>query len=254
MFKRRTVSLVLFAALLAGGAAYIANQWAVNRNSISIAAAEESPVIVAILDIPYGSKVEEKHIRLISMPTELVPAGVYTDPEEIIGMVANDDALKGDVLRSARFAEHLEGTTLASLIEKNKRAITVRVDDVVGVGGFLLPGNRVDILATKRENQKYSTETVVKDLKVLAVDQTASTNENDPVIVRAVTLEVDPAQAETIVKARNEGTIQLSLRNPNEEDVIVVEAPKPAPKPIVRSYNSNRITVIRGTDVTVVNR
>ena len=95
---------------------------------------------------------------------------------------------------------------------------------------------------------------MVKDLKVLAVDQTASTNENDPVIVRAVTLEVDPAQAETIVKARNEGTIQLSLRNPNEEDVIVVEAPKPAPKPIVRSYNSNRITVIRGTDVTVVNR
>lgn len=252
MLKQRTTSLILAAAVLAGGAAYMANKWAVNRSIGDQVAVDETSVVVATLDIPYGQKVDEQHIKLVKMPSAIVPEGAYSTTDEIIGQVANDDALKGDILRSMRFSDHLEGTTLASLIGENKRAITVRVDDVVGVGGFLLPGNRVDVLATKREKKKYTTDTVVKNLKVLAVDQTASTNDNDPVIVRAVTLEVDPKQAETIVKARNEGTIQLALRNPHEEAVAIV---KPAKKKVVRSgYTSNKIVVIRGTDVSVVNR
>ena len=114
------------------------------------------------------------------------------------------------------------------------RAVTVRVDDVIGVAGFLLPGNRVDVLAARREAISRATaETIVRDVKVLAVDQTAATEKNEPVIVRAVTLEVNPEQAEVLVKAKEEGSIQLTLRNPLDDEVFV-EEPAPAPAPVVR--------------------
>jgi pilus assembly protein CpaB len=162
-------------------------------------------------------------------------------------------------------AEHLGGSTLASLIDKDKRAISVRVDDVVGVGGFLLPGNRVDVLATKKvgNNSNAVSETILEDLRVLAVDQTASTDKTQPVVVRAVTLEMTGEEAEILVKAQTEGKLQLALRNPLdnqkkplppvEEAVAMVEAPapKPVPKPVVRRSGGggSGVTIIRGIDV-----
>ena len=117
------------------------------------------------------------------------------------------------------------------------RAVTVRVDDVVGVAGFLLPGNRVDVVASRLDQRTRlaTTETILTNLKVLAVDQTASTDKNEPVIVRAVTLEMTPDQSEAIVKAKEEGTIQLTLRNPNDSSVPVAKAAEPAPAPVVVS-------------------
>lgn len=154
-----------------------------------------------------------------------------------------------------RFAEHAAGSTLAAIVGKNMRAVTVRVNDVVGVAGFLLPGNRVDVLASRKEKRRAHTETILQDIKVLAVDQTTSTDKNDPVIVRAVTLEMTPKQAEKLVKGREEGTIQLALRNPLDDSVVVEEQEEPpAPKPQVikrarRAPTTTTITVIRGTEV-----
>ncbi len=137
------------------------------------------------------------------------------------------------------------------------RALTVRVDDVIGVAGFLLPGNRVDILATKVDRNKgATTRTILENIKVLAIDQQHQTNEDDPVIVRAVTLEVSPDQSETLVKAKEEGSIQLTLRNPGE-----VKVAKPEPKPVVkkapvvakkrvrRPPSSMTVELIKGTKV-----
>jgi pilus assembly protein CpaB len=130
------------------------------------------------------------------------------------------------------------------------RALSVRVDDVVGVAGFLLPGNYVDVVSSRRVQERALAETIVQKVKVLAVDQTTSTDKNDPIIVRAVTLEVAPAQAEKIAKAAQEGKIQLTLRNPTDEqineeaappvEVKVAAAPRPAPV----------VTIVRGTDVS----
>lgn len=103
------------------------------------------------------------------------------------------------------------------MIATDKRAISVRVDDVVGVGGFLLPGNRVDVLATKRTDGSGNnavSKTILENLRVLAVDQTAGTDKTQPVVVRAVTLEMTTAEAETLVTAQTEGKLQLTLRNP----------------------------------------
>jgi pilus assembly protein CpaB len=165
---------------------------------------------------------------------------------------------RGEILISDRFVAHEAGSTLAALVSANMRALTVRVNDVIGVAGFLLPGNRVDVLSSRKTNDRRAvTETILRNIKVLAVDQSASTDQNEPVIVRAVTLEMTPEQTEILVRARTEGEIQLTLRNPLQEEELVAEAepepvkaevvvPKRAPEPRSRSTT---VTVIRGTKV-----
>jgi pilus assembly protein CpaB len=155
------------------------------------------------------------------------------------------------------------------VVGEGMRAVSIRVNDVVGVAGFLLPGNRVDVVAAYKEHQTTRSETVVQNVKVLAVDQTASTDKNEPVVVRAVTLEVTPEDAEKLVLAEQRGTIQLALRNPSDSELVAMRAPAaqptpvappgpptPAPKakakPRVKTGpppESTDVTVIRGTNV-----
>jgi pilus assembly protein CpaB len=245
MFKGRTFLLIIISGLLAVTAAWVANNWLERQNKPSQAeVVETNKVMTAALKITYGQKVEPQHLKQVSVPAEFVPEGVATTPEDLIGKIAQTDIIEGEILMNARFTEHLEGSTLASLIEPKMRAITVRVNDVIGVAGFILPGNRIDILHSRIQNKRSYTRTLLEDLKILAVDQKATTNEKDPVIVRAVTLEVTPEQAETIVKARGEGPIQLSLRNPQDRQEIAKAKPK---KRAVRTSTS--VTIIRGTKV-----
>jgi pilus assembly protein CpaB len=124
---------------------------------------------------------------------------------------------------------------------------------VIGVAGFLLPGNRVDILFTKRQGSQSVTRTILQDIKVLAVDQTASTDKDRPVVVRAVTIELSPAEAELLVKATSEGNLQLTLRNPLDSELIAKKE-EPAKKMQVRKVwrgpGKEKITLIRGTDIS----
>jgi len=260
----RTLTLIGLSLLLGLGAAWLANSWLSSRLDVKPDDNLQN-VVVASLAIPFGQMVEARHVTLVRLPKGTVPEDSFDAIEKVVGKIATFDMLRGDILRGARLAEHLGGSTLASLIEKDKRAITVRVDDVVGVGGFLLPGNRVDVLATKRGNgggNEAKAETILEDLRVLAVDQTASTDKTQPVVVRAVTLEMTPAEAETLVKAKTEGSLQLALRNPLDnqkkpESPTVVAAPPvplraPAPRPAVRrsaggTSNWGAVTIIRGT-------
>lgn len=257
MMRRRGVLLVSLSLVMGLLAAWGANNWVQGR----LASGEEDGkvnVVAAAMEIPYGTKLEERHLRIIGVPQEAVPDGSVTDLKAAIEMVATTNIERGELLNRSRLAAHAQGSTLAALINEKMRAITVRVDDVVGVAGFLLPGNRVDVLASRVDmrSKRATTETILKNLKVLAVDQTAATDQDEPVIVRAVTLEVKPDQSEVLVKAQEEGSIQLTLRNPLEEDVAL--APTPAPRvaaPVrapVRTQSAPRsstVQVIRGTTV-----
>lgn len=244
MMKKRGFLLVTLSLIMGVGAAWFANGWVANRSGLGDS--DLAMVMTASMDIPYGTKIESRHVRAVQMPKGIRPQDVATSVDEIEGFVASVDVVEGEMLLKSRFVEHGAGSTLAALIGENMRAITVRVDDVVGVAGFLLPGNYVDVLATKvdRRSKKASTETILKKIKVLAVDQTARTNEADPVVVRAVTLEMTAPQSESLSKRRAEGTIQLTLRNPN--DVVVAEKKKAR-----RAYRpaAPTVTVIRGTKV-----
>jgi len=258
MMKKRGFLLVALSLMMGVGAAWVANNWVQIRSGQLSAVTDENEitVVVASMDIPYGTKIAARHLNTISLPKAAVPGDAVLDPDSIEGQVSSSDVVSGEMLMKSRLSEHGSGSTLAALISDNMRAITVRVDDVVGVAGFLLPGNYVDIISIKldRKSKIAKTDTVLKKIRVLAVDQKARTDDSEPVVVRAVTMEMLPKESEVLAKSMAEGTIQLTLRNPNEEDVVVIaEAPKPAaPKPVRRrTYTppAPEVTIIRGTKV-----
>jgi pilus assembly protein CpaB len=250
MIKRRVLPMFAIALLLGLGAAWMANGW-IQARIEPAEAGTATTVVVAALEVPFGTKIESSHIRLAEWPIGSLPEGAFTSTDEVVGKIAKQAFFPGEILLEGRIAEHLGGSTLSSIIEPMKRAITVRVNDVIGVAGFLLPGNRIDILATRKEGKRAHTRTVLEDIKVLAVDQTASPEKDKPVVVRAVTLEMTPKDAEILVKSTQEGTLQLTLRNPLDKKQVL--AKKPESKPVkqvarARSYTSN-VTIIRGVEV-----
>lgn len=262
MARKRPYVLVALSLVLGILAAWMAGNWIERASQV-----EEQPmasVIAADLPIPFGTKVESRHLKVLEMPEEYVPPGSFSSVDQVIDRVTVQPIVAGEILMQARFVDHDDGSTLAAMVAKTMRAVTVRVDDVIGVAGFLLPGNKVDVLASRREaNRRATAETILRDVKVLAVDQTAAADNSEPVIVRAVTLEVSPEQAEILVKSREEGSIQLTLRNPLDDEpvvahetpppVVVEPAPAPAPRPAVQPRprpRSSTVTVIRGTNVS----
>ena len=261
--KGRTFLMFFIALALGVSAAWLANNWVEDR----IRPASENagtPVVVAALDIPFGQKIEQTHLKVVEWPSGNTPKGAFSDPLLLEGRIAKQTFLPGEVILEERVVEYLGGSTLASIIEPNKRAVTVRVNDVIGVAGFLLPGNRVDILTTRQSGKNAAvTETILQDVKVLGVDQTPSTDKDSPVVVRAVTLELSPAEAALLVKAISQGTLQLTLRNPLDSELVAKkEEEKKAPPPEVKKTervvyrqapsDKTNIIVIRGTNTETV--
>lgn len=256
MAKKRGMFLVALSLVMAISAAWTANRWVAAKAAAEEGALKGTHVVAAAMAIPYGTKIEGRHVKYVEIPEGVAPSGFFTSADDVTGRVATLAISRGEILIQDRFAEHSGGSTLAALVGENMRAVAVRVNDVVGVAGFLLPGNRVDIVsARKTSDRRVVTDTILRNIKVLAVDQTATTDTNEPVIVRAVTLEVTPKQAETLVQAQTEGQIQLTLRNPAQVDPepepAVAAAPpkKPPSRPRPMRPRPTTVTVIRGTKV-----
>lgn len=258
MFSRRGPLLIVVSLLLAGAAAWVANRWLVAQTAPRDEGPGTATVAIAAIDIPFGTKIEARHVSVIQMLKDTVPDGAYPSVAAVDGKVARASIMKGEILLAGRFAEAGAGSALAAVVAENMRAVSVRVDDVVGVAGFVLPGNYVDVVSAYREGTESLSETVVQNVRVLAVDQTASSDKNEPVIVRAVTLEVTPDDAEKLVLAKQRGAIQLALRNPLDTEVQERKASTPAPVVAAAPKRKLRhsppvealgVTVIRGTEV-----
>ncbi len=218
--NKRFIIMFGIALLLAFFAAWVANLWIQGRP-----VGKTTPVVVAAVDIPYGVKIEEFQIKVIDWPNDSVPSSAYTSKDQVIDKVSRNDFYTDEPISEKRMLVHTAGSTLSTLIDKEYRAIAIRVDDVVGVAGFILPGNNVDILATKMDkdlNQSV-TQTKLQNIRVLAVDQDDSHEKDKPAIVRAVTLQLKPQEAEVMVQAMREGTIQLTLRNPNDNQLVKIQ-------------------------------
>ncbi len=240
--NKRFIIMLSIALLLSLLAAWVANRWIQGR-AVPDAAMS---VVVAAVEIPFGVKIEESQIKLIAWPgNSAPPQGAYSSKEQVINKVAMNKFYPDEIITEKRISEYLGGSTLSALITKEYRAVSVRVDDVVGVSGFILPGNKIDILSTKmdRSINKATTQTLLQNIKVLAVDPEASQEKEKPAIVRAVTLELRPDQAEIMVQAMQEGTIQLTLRNPLDSIVEdgVVEVAEVQPKPVEKIRGKKRL-------------
>lgn len=238
--NRRFIIMFSIALLLSLLAAWIANLW-----MQGMAGPQKTvTVVVAAVEIPFAIKLEDVQVKELAWPEGSVPEGAYSTKSQVIGKITMNKFYPGEPITNKRTSEHLGGSTLSALITPEYRAIAVRVDDVVGVAGFILPGNKVDILSTamnKLTNQA-GTKTLLQNIKVLAVDQEVSQEKEKPVIVRAVTLELKPEQAEIIVQAMHEGTIQLILRNPLDTEYSDISVIEPVlSKPIEKVRTKKRL-------------
>ncbi len=249
MFNIKALILLVLAVVIGGGAAVFAQRWLAQQQGTSIVEGTDTVnVIVAAREIPYGQPIEEMHLRAVSWPADAIPEDSFSTKEELLGKLVTQKTLPGEPLLGARVVVKLEGSRLSALIAPNKRAITVRVNDVAGVAGFLLPGNRVDIIATRLVDRRAKTSTLLQNIKVLAIDQKASPDKDDPVVVRAVTLEADLEEASKLVGATEEGTIQLILRNPEDNATVMDDIPVVVARVVPKRRKTTReITIIRGT-------
>ena len=211
----RRLLLSVGAALVAALAAVLlAAQWHAQTRI------DTQRIAVAAADIQPGTRLRADLLQLADWPAGSMPHGASGDVAALEGRVTRSALLRGEPVQEGRLAQPGATGGLSAMVAQGKRAMTVRVNDVVGVAGFALPGNFVDILVSTQEERRPAGERelsisklVLERILVLAVAQEASQGDTRPKVVNAVTLEVTPAQAEQLDLARSVGQLSLVLRN-----------------------------------------
>ena len=217
MKNTRGLVMMGFALLLAIAAVIVAARWITTR-----AANATGKVAVAQVDITLGTPLAPEMVRMMDWPATAMPPTAFSDQKLLAGRVARTTILKGEPVMESKLAPPGTQGGLSAVVAQGKRAMTVRVNDVVGVAGFALPGNFVDILVnTQGEQARNNTDgkdpsiskIVLERILVLAIAQEAHRDDTKPKVVNAVTLELSPEQTETLDLARSVGTLSLVLRN-----------------------------------------
>lgn len=270
MKSRRALIMLVLSVFLGVAAVLLAARWMGQQ-----ASSDRTMVLVAVRDLELGQAITPAMIQTIAWPAGAMPVGAFNDPKKLEGRVVRSSIFKGEPVLEPKLAPEGTKAGLDSIIKEGQRAITVKVNEVVGVAGFLAPGSFVDLLVNIKDDRDNPISRVVLErIMVLAVAQEAQRpDESKPKVVNAVTLEVTSGQAEKIDLARNIGTISLMLRNqvdtkndltdgvgranlfgevalvpvkPARAPVKVVAAPirRAAPRPAEES--GSRVEVIRG--------
>lgn len=182
-------------------------------------------VVVAKVAIPLGTKIIPEQLSVVQFPRESTPDGVFDSVDKLVGRVAVINIAAREPVTDAKLAAEGTAGGLSAVIPEGYRAITVKVDDVVGISGFIQPGAMVDVVvvidpAENSSNQDPISKIVLQNIKVLANGQNIDQpkDEREASSVKAVTLQVTPEQAEKLVLAANEGKLQLVMRNSIDQD------------------------------------
>ena len=213
MRNSKAILIIGVALVLALGAVVMAAKWM----------GEQGPsgtrVVVAVASINQGSRLAPTSLKLADWPAASVPPGAVTDLKALEGRIARSEILVGEPILESKLAPKGTLGGLSSVVTAGKRAMTVRVNDVVGVAGFALPGNYVDILVNLQAtgsdlaSSPSISKIVLERILVLAVAQESAVDDSKPRVVNAVTLELTPEQVEKLDLARSIGELSLVLRN-----------------------------------------
>ena len=174
-------------------------------------------VVVAAAEIPFGSTISPDQVVLSAWPKDRYPKDVLSDLKAAVGRVARRQFTMGEPIVESKLLTTSKNVGMLSLrIPQGMRAFTVRVNEAVGVGGFLMPDARVDVLLTTASSDQRATQMskiILEDIRVLAVGQTIDQEDSKPISAGTVTLAVTPEDAEKLALASNDGKIHLVLRN-----------------------------------------
>jgi len=259
MGKKFTFTLVL--ALLSGSAAaYLALTYLRGSGTIDALSDTSAPVqlVLATRDLAPGDEVTAEDIRLVAWPGDAVPEGYSVSPAEVVGRGVIVSVARNEPLMSSKLATPEAGGGLSITIPSGKRAMSVKVDEVIGVAGFTTPGTRVDVLVTLDNSVQISeprTQLVLQNIVVLAAGQATERDfRGDPTTVPVVTLLVTPEQSEKLALASAKGRIQLALRNPldfDSTDTPGVRAQELLPSMNVPVRSSGRRSAPRSQGVSI---
>ncbi|MCP8883583.1 Flp pilus assembly protein CpaB [Devosia sp. XJ19-1] len=216
-----TILMLTLAVAFGVGAVFLSSIILQNRQPIAAAVATdveaEDTIVVAAVPLRFGDRLTEENVREIPWTASVLPAGSFrsrtelTEAEEgerqvLTAIEANEPILNWKITGAGQRA------TLSAVLADGMRAISIRVNDVLGVAGFVLPGDRVDIMLTREQNDESFVDVLLQGVKVLAIDQSANDREENPTVVKTVTLEVATVEAQKLVLAAGIGQLSLALR------------------------------------------
>jgi len=266
MNKTRVILVIVVAILLAllasvGVYRYLSETGRVAKE----ARLQTVGIVVAVVDIPIGTTINANQVAITAWPKDLYPKDSFTDLKAVIGRAVMREFLRGEPIVASKLVPTGKGGGLLSfIVDEGKRAFTIRVNEVVGVGGFIVPDTRVDVILTTSPpgGKEKVSKIVLENMLVLAAGQIVEQKENKPITVNTVTLSVTPEEAEKLALASNDGTIQLVLRNFMDSDNVVTLGatkarvlagfrPNEPPKELVKS---KRKRFVRRKNVSPVTR
>ena len=215
-------TIFIIAAVAAGLVATFAiHRYVTLKTTVPVAATRQ--VIIAAGDIAPGTAISGAQIKVVSWPPEVIPPNSASSAPEVAGRVVMVPIPQGNPILFSMLAPEGTAGGLSGILTDGKRALTVKVDEVAGVAGFLHPGDHVDVLVDMQLGEtgnEHFSKTILHDLLILTAGQIwEQKGDNKPVVVNTVTLEVTPEESEVLNLASNEGKIRLALRNRNNKTV-----------------------------------
>ena len=222
--RTSTVIILAVAISMGGSAAYLTRDWLNDQTRASAAVQPSGTIVVAAESLAYGTAMTPDSVIEIPWFSNTLPEGAFAVKDDLLSggrRVVLSPMKRGEAVLRSRITGPGQRASLASLLDEGKRAVTVSVDDVRGVAGFVLPGDFVDIVMIADDGspkrQSYS-DILLEHVKVLAIDQVASEGEGQPTVAKAVTVEVTKEQAQKILLATNIGKLSLILARPVESN------------------------------------
>ena len=223
--KRQTLYAVVVAVVLGLAAVFLTNTF-LDAKRGGIAPEGTTKVAVAAVPLDYGTELTPELFRFIDYPTDALPAGTFQNGADLVGpqnrrivlapIAANEPILAGKVTGSG------EGASIAALLPDGKRAVSVRINDVSGVAGFIQPNDSVDVLITRQltrgEKSEQVTDVVLQNTRIIAMGQRSRNEDGKPAIATTATLEVTPLDAQKLALGQQVGELSLVLRKPGEKD------------------------------------
>jgi pilus assembly protein CpaB len=210
--------LILCVALTLGGLATFFGRMIVIRSTPE--PEQMATVVVAVTPMTFGTELSDSNLAEVPWPATVVPEGAFRSKVEVLKdgrRVALNPIAKSEPVLSSKITGPGQRASLAALLEDGMRAVTIRVDDVRGVAGFVRPGDRVDVVLTQTVNGSSVADVLLQNIKVLAIDQVANERQESPLVARAVTAEVNTEQAQKLILAQGVGSLSLVLRQPDKQ-------------------------------------